>query len=297
MPNNGTINVTIDGLEVQSATIAAGYTSGGTVKLDNTINSVADTQAAKIAEILALLETKKAPSANISLQEKTVTPSTSTQTVMPDASYNGLSKVIVNAMTTATQATPSINVSSSGLITASATQTAGYVSAGTKSATKQLTTQAAQTITPGTSDKTISSGRYLTGTQTVKGDSNLIASNIKSGVSIFGVSGSYEGSGGGSSGSGGGGEIEMCQITLTVDAPNATPFTVSHMDANLEIITTELNARNGGVFNVAKNTIFTIAPWHQMGSDGSGGVITKLFGYPAGAAFIAAGDGTLRYRG
>lgn len=90
---------------------------------------------------------------------------------------------------TATQATPSISVSSSGLITASATQSAGYVTSGTKSATKQLTAQAAQTITPGTSNKTIASGRYLTGTQTIKGDANLVAENIKSGVSIFGVSG------------------------------------------------------------------------------------------------------------
>lgn len=92
------------------------------------------------------------------------------------------------------QATPSISVSSSGLITASATQSAGYVSSGTKSATKQLTTQGTQTITPGTSNKTISSGTYITGTQTISGDSNLVSSNIKSGVSIFGVSGSYSGS-------------------------------------------------------------------------------------------------------
>ncbi len=88
------------------------------------------------------------------------------------------------------QATPSIDVSSGGLITASATQGEGYVSAGTKSATKQLTVQAEQTITPGTSDKTIPSGRYLTGVQTIKGDPNLIAENIKSGVSIFGILGS-----------------------------------------------------------------------------------------------------------
>ncbi len=94
------------------------------------------------------------------------------------------------SVATATQATPTISVSTSGLITASSTQSVGYVSAGTKSATKQLTTQAAQTITPSTTDKTISSGVYLTGTQTIKGDSNLVASNIVSGKSIFGVTGS-----------------------------------------------------------------------------------------------------------
>ena len=126
------------------------------------------------------------------LQSKTVSPSTSSQTVKPDTGYDGLSQVTVNAMTTATQATPSISVSSSGLITASATQTAGYVSAGTKSATKQLTTKGATTYTPTTTNQTISSGTYLTGTQTIKGDSNLVASNIKSGVSIFGVSGTLE---------------------------------------------------------------------------------------------------------
>ena len=97
------------------------------------------------------------------------------------------------SVTTATQATPSISVNTSGLITASATQSAGYVSAGTKSATSQLTTQAAQTITPGTSNKTIASGRYLTGTQTIQGDSNLKAENIKEGVSIFNVTGTFKG--------------------------------------------------------------------------------------------------------
>lgn len=95
---------------------------------------------------------------------------------------------------TATQATPSISVSSAGLITASSTQTAGYVSAGTKSATRQLTTQAGKTVTPSTSTQTaVSSGRYTTGTVYVAGSSSLTAANIKSGVSIFGVTGTYEG--------------------------------------------------------------------------------------------------------
>lgn len=72
---------------------------------------------------------------------------------------------------------------------------AGYVSAGTAtnstvSLTASVTTKGAATITPGTSAQTISSGTYLTGTQTISGDANLKASNIKSGVSIFGVAGS-----------------------------------------------------------------------------------------------------------
>lgn len=62
--------------------------------------------------------------------------------------------------------------------------------------TGEIQSQAAQTITPGTTDKTIASGKYLSGTQTIKGDSNLKAENIKKGVSIFGVSGSLEESSG-----------------------------------------------------------------------------------------------------
>lgn len=55
--------------------------------------------------------------------------------------------------------------------------------------------QAEQTITPGTSDQTIAAGRYLAGTQTIAGDSNLVAENIASGKTIFGVNGSYTGGG------------------------------------------------------------------------------------------------------
>ena len=73
--------------------------------------------------------------------------------------------------------------------------TAGYVASGTAgnssvSLTASVTTKAAATITPGTSNQEIASGTYLTGKQTISGDANLVASNIKSGVSIFGVAGS-----------------------------------------------------------------------------------------------------------
>ena len=73
--------------------------------------------------------------------------------------------------------------------------TAGYVASGTAgnadvSLTASVTTKVAATITPGTSATEIAAGTYLTGKQTISGDSNLQAQNIKSGVSIFGVSGS-----------------------------------------------------------------------------------------------------------
>lgn len=64
--------------------------------------------------------------------------------------------------------------------------------------TGTIQSQAAQTITPTTTNQTIASGKYLSGTQTILGDANLIAGNIKSGVSIFNVAGTYSGGGGGS---------------------------------------------------------------------------------------------------
>ena len=120
---------------------------------------------------------------------------------------------VTGNINTVIQATPSITVNSNGLITATATQSAGYVNAGSKNGTKQLTTQAAKTITPSTSNQTaVASGRYTTGTITVKGDSNLKAENIAKGISIFGVTGTH--SGGGSSG--GNTEYEDALITRTI---------------------------------------------------------------------------------
>lgn len=123
------------------------------------------------------------------------------------------------------QATPVISINSTnGLITATA---------GAKSSTYQLAFQSAKTIAPSSASQIAVSSGYYTGgnitvaavpTQTktvtpkattqnvtpdsgkflsevtVNGDSNLVAGNIKSGVSIFGVSGTLEEGGGSGSG-------------------------------------------------------------------------------------------------
>lgn len=89
----------------------------------------------------------------------------------------------VRAIKQASAEKPVIMVSPAGLITATA---------GEQVTTQQLTTQAGQTIIPGTLDKTIPSGRFTTGNQIIKGDPNLIAENIKTGVTIFGVAGGAE---------------------------------------------------------------------------------------------------------
>ena len=96
---------------------------------------------------------------------------------------------------TVTAGTNSITLSKSVPITPDVT--AGYISSGTSgnvsvSLTGSVTTKGATTYTPTTTSQTIASGTYLTGIQTISGDSNLVASNIKKDVTIFGVTGTAE---------------------------------------------------------------------------------------------------------
>lgn len=116
------------------------------------------------------------------LQSKTVSPSESAQTIKADYGYDGLSQVTVNAVSKT------------------------YVGSG-------VTKKSAATYTPSTSNQTIAASQYLSGAQTIKGDANLVAGNIKSGVSIFGVTGTY--AGGGSSGGSGNNNVEAYAITDT----------------------------------------------------------------------------------
>lgn len=55
-----------------------------------------------------------------------------------------------------------------------------------------IMSQEATTYTPSTNDQIIAAGLYCADDQIIKGDSNLIASNIKNGITIFNVTGTYE---------------------------------------------------------------------------------------------------------
>lgn len=129
-----------------------------------------------------------------SLQKKmeTITPSATAQTVSvtADEGYYGLEevKVKVNAMPQGTVTAPStisgtnasvsagsntLSFSKNISVTPVVTQS-GYVSSGTArtasvSLTANITTKAATTYNPQSTDRTISTGTYLRGTQTIKG--------------------------------------------------------------------------------------------------------------------------------
>lgn len=126
------------------------------------------------------------------LQAKEATPliTNAQQIILPDEGYDGLSKVTINPMPDGALKTPTVN--SIGYVSAGV-QTAGYFDTSATSGL-QLSTQSAKTITPTTYSQTaVASGKYTTGAVTVAGDSDLVASNIRSGVNIFGVNGSYAG--------------------------------------------------------------------------------------------------------
>lgn len=122
-----------------------------------TENSILSGETAYVDGSLIIGTIATKTSSNLTASGKTVT--------VPAGYYASAAK---KSVSTATQATPTISVSNSGIITASSTQSAGYVSSGTKSATYTLSS----------SD-----------------DSDFIASNIKNGVTIFGVEGNYIGGG------------------------------------------------------------------------------------------------------
>ena len=164
--------------------IASGQYLNGTqtIKGDSNLTAANIKSGVKIFNVTGSYAGSSSGGNTPNLQTKTVTPSESTQTVSPDNGYDGLSKVTVNAISST------------------------YIGS-------DVTKKSAATYIPKTTDQSIASGQYLSGTQTTKGDANLVAGNIKSGVSIFGVTGTY--AGGGSSGGSGNNNVEAYAITDT----------------------------------------------------------------------------------
>ena len=103
------------------------------------------------------------------------------------------------------------------------TSTAGIKVTGTAKAS--VPTLQAKTVTPSSAEQTVTPDSNYDGLSsvTVEGDTNLVAENIKRGVSIFGVVGSFEGSGGG----GGGGSSYNCEAYHITSASAKLNFTTA----------------------------------------------------------------------
>lgn len=151
MPNNGATGASLD-TTTTSYTIPAGYTTGGTV--------------------------------SIATETKTATPTTSDQNIIPTTG-KVLSTVTVKGVTVTLPTASQILSGKTASVTSNGT-TLGTVTGNI--ASKSAATYYPQPVGTGTDqgDQTIASGKYLSGTQTIKAvtTSGISASNIKHGVTI-----------------------------------------------------------------------------------------------------------------
>ena len=153
------------------------------------------------------------------------------------------------------------------------TSTEGIKVTGTAKAS--VPTLQAKTATPSSAEQTVTpdSGYDGLSSVTVEGDANLVPGNIKSGVSIFGVVGSFEGSGGS-----GGSSDNNCEA-YHITSASAT-----------------LNFKTGGTVKVwgygSKKSNYTTTVYAFVGDGYYAG---SSYGTPSktSATFSIASDGTL----
>ena len=180
---NDTLTVTKTSLTVPKGF----YDTEGTVnivteeKTATTNGEVIPTEGKVLSKVIV-----NVPSTTVKLQEKTATPSQAEQVISPDSGYDGLSKVTINGDSdlVATNIKQGINI---------------FGIEGTYQGEQAKLQE--KTATPSKEQQVINADEGYDGLSqvTINGDEDLIADNIKKDVNIFGVVGTYEGSGGGGS--------------------------------------------------------------------------------------------------
>ena len=147
----------------------------------------ANIQAGNIKDGVTILGVQGTLDVTPNLQNKTVTPSTSQQSVQADSGYDGLDTVTVDAVTSSIDANIQAGNIKSGVQILGVT--GNYSGSGANYQQK--------TVTPSASQQVVSadSGYDALSQVTVNGSANLVAGNIKKNVEIFGVTGTLESGG------------------------------------------------------------------------------------------------------
>lgn len=215
-------------------------------------------------------------SVNVQTDKTYSVSSSGTKLIQPDTGYDAMDRVTLTVPQGTATSASSISATGASISTTSSTitlsksvsntpriTTAGYITSGTAgnssvSLTANISTQSAQTITPSTTDQTIPMGTYLTGTQTISGDADLVASNIKKDVSIFGVTGTYEGTGGSSWHL-----VASKDMTISTTGSSATqagtiavPYTTSTNDSIIYVKVRDKAGKRAGYFLGSDTFIF-----------------------------------------
>ena len=206
--------MTVSKTQSVTPSVSAGYVSSGTA---GTITVSGSDYVPQSSTGSATTSTTDTATRNIGYGQQTTI----------GAGYYPNDRIVRNSVSAGKAQTPSttitatntITIDDNGLITATAsgsksitpTVTSGYVSSGTAgtvsvsgTGTKQLTKRTSSSLTASGLTVTAPAGYYHSDATKTVTDSNLVASNIKKNVTIFGVTGDYEPP-----------SLETCNVTIT----------------------------------------------------------------------------------
>lgn len=186
IPANVKAGVTIDG-------VTGTFTSDATITADYILDGFSG--YAQGEKITGNIPSKAAA---------TYTPGTADQYINAEQYLSGAQKIAGDANLTAGNIAQGKEIFGvTGTFTSDANATAESMQLGVSAYVKgqrvvgTAPIQAAKTVTPTTTEQTaVASGSFTSGAVKVAGDANLVAENIKEGVSIFGVTGTLAGGGG-----------------------------------------------------------------------------------------------------